>query len=381
MYKISRTSPSFACLSPAKKPALMLLSCIGLLAANTAFAQSKVELYGLIDLGMTRTSNQGGFGVTKISSSELQGSRFGFRGIEDLGGGYQATFVLESGFNADTGTMVVPNQIFNRDAKVGLNTPMGSIVLGHQGTVHTDFIGRFTPVNSIFGPGIISTHPGNFDRTLPVPFDNSIKYITPLINGFSAGVQYAFGETTGSAQSLSGASAGASYANGPFAVGYGYFRQNGPVFVPIVLNAAANASNPFSASPNERLTVHIVGANYQMGAVTILGNVSQAKFATAGNDARAYEAGLKWLPAGTAWTLGAALSSTSVTNKDARMRQMTASASYALSKRTDIYSILTHEKTSGTNIGGTPLVAQIFALGASSTDSQSGYRVGIRHKF
>lgn len=64
-----------------------------------------------------------------------------------------------------------------------------------------------------------------------------------------------------------------------------------------------------------------------------------------------------------------------------KMDVLSVSASYALSQRTDIYGILAHERVSGNNIGGTPLVAQMFTLGASSTDAQSVVRLAVRHRF
>lgn len=383
MYETSNSIRSFAPLSPGKKPAkkpvLVLASCIGLLAADAAFAQSQVQIYGLMDLGYTRVSNQGGQSVSKISSGQLQGSRFGFRGTEELGGGNQAFFVLEAGFNADNGTLLAPNVLFSRDSRVGLSGPWGSVAAGRQSPAMVDYIWRFSSVGAVYGPGLFSTHPGNYDRSLNLAGDNSVKYSTPNLAGFTGSAQYFFGEQAAGSPSLKGVSAGAGYENGPFAVGGGYFKQNGPISVTAFL---APAANPFTTSnPTDSLTSYALGASYAIGPAVIHVLATQAKFETAANKARTYEVGGKLAPAGTAWTFGADYSTTDVTNRDARLNLLTVSASYALSKRTDLYSIFSNEKVSGTNVGGTPLVAQIFTQGASSSGSQNAFQLGIRHKF
>src|ERR1700742_3427181 len=72
--------------------------------AATAHAQSSVTLYGLIDEGIEAVSNvavpgkSGGhtrFGLDAING--LNGTRWGLRGSEDLGGGLSAVFTLENG--------------------------------------------------------------------------------------------------------------------------------------------------------------------------------------------------------------------------------------------------------------------------------------------
>jgi predicted porin len=83
-------------------------------ASVTAHAQSSVTLYGVIDgsieyvnrvASSAATPNQGGsrFGMPSVGG--LSASRWGLRGVEDLGGGNQALFVLESGFQWDTGAL------------------------------------------------------------------------------------------------------------------------------------------------------------------------------------------------------------------------------------------------------------------------------------
>src|SRR5690349_2136122 len=78
-------------------------------AASTAHAQSSVTLYGLIDAGLQYTNNvvKGAShgSLFQATSGEINGSRFGLRGSEDLGGGLHAIFVLENGFSVTNGTL------------------------------------------------------------------------------------------------------------------------------------------------------------------------------------------------------------------------------------------------------------------------------------
>ena len=84
------------------KKSLFALAAVGAFA-GAAQAQSSVTVYGILDVGYTggnaRVSTPAG-GVQKetvnrISNSMESGSRVGFRGNEDLGGGTSAQFVFE----------------------------------------------------------------------------------------------------------------------------------------------------------------------------------------------------------------------------------------------------------------------------------------------
>ena len=78
----------------------LLLASLALLSTSAAFAQSSVTIYGRVNTSVERQK------VGDVSATVMQNnaSRIGFRGVEDLGGGLKAGFVLESGFNSDAGT-------------------------------------------------------------------------------------------------------------------------------------------------------------------------------------------------------------------------------------------------------------------------------------
>ena len=84
------------------KKSLIALAAVAVVSA--ASAQSSVTVYGRVDLGLTRDT--GGLSpaqsVTRLDSGIGGGSRLGFRGVEDLGGGLKANFVAETGYCADS---------------------------------------------------------------------------------------------------------------------------------------------------------------------------------------------------------------------------------------------------------------------------------------
>src|ERR1700761_4199200 len=84
-----------------KKNTLGVLIGVGLALSGTAYAQSSVTLYGIIDEAVRYDNHQTKTGsgslFTMGSGGEIQGSRWGLQGTEDLGGGMAAIFQLEGG--------------------------------------------------------------------------------------------------------------------------------------------------------------------------------------------------------------------------------------------------------------------------------------------
>ncbi len=86
------------------------------LAAPSAFAQSSVTLYGVLDEGIDYTNNAGRGAVWEMASGYAQGSRWGLKGSEDLGGGMKAVFQLENGFDVSSGRLGQGGRMFGRQA-------------------------------------------------------------------------------------------------------------------------------------------------------------------------------------------------------------------------------------------------------------------------
>ncbi|NOV22502.1 porin [Cupriavidus necator] len=149
------------------KPGLYAVAVLGTLSAwqGAALAATSVTLYGVIDVPIEYVNrvatsaanpNAGGsrFGMPGVGG--LSASRWGMRGREDLGSGNEALFVLEGGFNPDTGAQL-SSGLFSRVAMVGLkNTGLGQITLGRQTTSLLDGLVNFSPLRfaATYEPGI-----------------------------------------------------------------------------------------------------------------------------------------------------------------------------------------------------------------------------------
>ena len=117
-----------------------LIALAVLAAAGAASAQSSVSLYGLADVyvGSVKNTiaNPNSKKQTAVNSSGLNNSRWGLRGSEDLGNGLKANFVLEAGFETDTGAAGSLGSTFQRKSTVGLSGAFGSVELGRNYTAY-----------------------------------------------------------------------------------------------------------------------------------------------------------------------------------------------------------------------------------------------------
>src|ERR1700739_196231 len=102
------------------KKSSLPLAALALVAAAGAHAQSNVQVYGLLDVGVDSANNASPTGgtMTRVSSGGMNTSRWGLRGSEDLGGGLKTVFNLEGGILMDTGAQ--DGVLFKRQAHVGL---------------------------------------------------------------------------------------------------------------------------------------------------------------------------------------------------------------------------------------------------------------------
>jgi predicted porin len=213
--------------------------------AGAASAQSSVTLYGIIDGGLrynkVSLDNNPGASSFGLAYGQQSGNRFGLRGVEDIGGGNRVTFQLENGFEFGNGTLQQGGRIFGRQAWIGVeNNSWGYVRIGRQTNFATEYVG--IPVDP-FGTGFGQLNMGaafgvaNTDR-----ISNAIKYQTPNMSGFQAGVGYSFstgntgvytaaaggGASTGSAynfatqNNMRQLTLGAKYANGPIYVAASY---------------------------------------------------------------------------------------------------------------------------------------------------------------
>lgn len=213
----------------------VLLASITGLFAMAAHAQSSVTLYGLLDAGLTYTSNDmASKGATwRASSNAASGSRFGLRGAEDLGGGLKAIFTLEGGFDVYSGrSSQGQNSLFGRQAFVGLaSDKWGALTLGRQYDSMVEYLSPLSLANmDDRAGGFVFAHPFDNDN-LGGTFrlNNSFKYSSPNMNGFSfGGVFAASNGGSGLSDNNRAYSLGLKYDNGPMRLAAAYTSINQP---------------------------------------------------------------------------------------------------------------------------------------------------------
>lgn len=164
-----------------------LIAVAALAAVSAASAQSSLNLYGIVDVVIHQDNVRAEPNTPlQLSSGGVSSSRFGFKGTEDLGGGLKANFVLEQGFQADTG-MLHPDdagQAFSRYSYLGLAGGFGEVKFGKTGTAYDDISGATNPVfDSALSPTAVWRSTGY--KWNP---GNSFYYATPNMGGVSGAV-------------------------------------------------------------------------------------------------------------------------------------------------------------------------------------------------
>jgi general bacterial porin, GBP family len=381
------------------KKTLMVAALSGLFA-TAAQAQSSVTLYGLIDAGLTYTNNQGGSHNFKETSGSVNGSRWGLRGAEDLGGGLKAIFVLENGFNIGNGQLGQNSREFGRQAFVGLSSNQyGAVTLGRQYDSMVDYVAPLALTGTQYG-GTQFAHPfdnDNLDNSFRV--NNSVKYTSADYAGFKFGAQYGFSNEAAGFADNRQYSVGASYNYGPLNVAAGYMQLNNNVTPAGAINNANGAvagDNTFIAGLQRTFGA---GLNYAFGPATVGFVFTQTKL----EDASGISGSAVGNGGGTLnltdnyarfnnyelngrYALTPALSlSGAYTYTDARLdgakpsfHQFSLQTAYSLSKRTDVYLQGVYQTVNE----GSGLEANINGLGAASaTNNQVAVTAGLRHRF
>ncbi|ANB73601.1 porin [Paraburkholderia phytofirmans] len=375
------------------KKTLMVAALTGVFA-TAAHAQSSVTLYGLIDAGITYTNNQHGHSNWQETSGSVNGSRWGLRGAEDLGGGLKAIFTLENGFSIANGTLGQKGREFGRQAFVGLaSDQFGAVTLGRQYDSMVDFVGPLSLTGTQYG-GTQFAHPfdnDNLNNSFRV--NNSIKYTSANYGGFKGGAMYGFSNDAGSFANNRAYSVGGSYNWGGLNVGAAFMQLNGSGTANI--NGAVSDDFTFGA---KRQQTWGVGANYSFGPATagLLYTQTNLTGLTSISTAAAGTPAAVSLPSNSAhfqnfevngrYAFTPALSlagsytytRASLDGVRPNYNQFNLQTDYSLSKRTDVYLQGVYQRVNE----GSGLVANINGLGAaSSTNSQVAVTAGLRHRF
>jgi predicted porin len=382
-----------------------LIALAVLATSGAAMAQSTFTLFGVADAWVgslrtqTATVNTAGTGTTLagprqmvLNSGGRNGSRWGLRGSEDLGGGLKALFHLESGYNIDSGDQAATNGLFNRQAFVGVAGGFGEIRLGRQYTPYWELRSEsnnnndtaFAPTDEVWGNQLTAASlAGALDAnglsgadatTFATAFlavatpdyslrqNNQITYRTPNISGVTGVVSYAFGENKADAAGAVPAqgatptfSLKVQYNAGPLMVGFAHQNQKARV-------AGVNTDST---------KFNMLAGSYDLGMAKITGGfnaTSRGNFTVLGvtdgiGSDKEFQLGVA-VPVGSLTLYGGFAQSKF--DSDLKSKGFGFSADYALSKRTNAYAgfRIVDTKLDGTKTAKSELLA-----------------VGLRHAF
>lgn len=315
------------------KKSLLALAVLGVFA-GAASAQSSVTIYGFVNLGVGKP-----LGTDDKQVLDGAGSRIGFRGVEDLGGGYAALFGMEHRFDPDTGTQNNATRFWQGYSTVGLRGPFGTVNLGRQYTptfsliqnqidpFGGDNVGQLRQYGLQIGPAKIRVA-------------DSVRYDFSA-NGFNFAASIAESGPT---------NAGGVPEDKPYAVALNYAA--GPLFV------GAGYENPADADDN----LWTVGARYNFGFATF-----SAGYSKGNTDADVSIKG--WLVGGIVPIGAGDLKFGYAQNRanDLNRKKASVGYHYNLSKRTKVFGEFAR-------IGGN-------GLSATERDERSGYTLGMQHNF
>lgn len=389
-----------------------LIAAAALLAGAPLFAQSSVTIYGAIDNSLTRLTGNGR-SVTGLSSGGggSIGSKLGFTGTEDLGGGLKAGFKLEMGLLTDNGANGVPgsnNNVaivppggalrFDRAAYVSLAGPFGEVRLGRDlvasflnDVIYDPFLtyGVGSSLNfplgvlgSLFNSGTYPLAASTVGKDVSSLFrvSNAIGYSTPgNLGGFSGQIQFAPSEQA--------SNSAAARRDGRVVSGRVAYDQG-----PISASVSAGKSVQSNGTIRQDVATANVGGAYDFGVIRLLGEYARFKTdsatGVAGQDLTA-----RIVTLGATAPVGPGLVKVGYSRAERslggvagkpRAAKLAVGYDYALSKRTSLFATvarLTNKDGSALNVGDGGVAGLGNAGAFNANQSSTGYDIGFRHSF
>jgi predicted porin len=388
------------------------------LASTAAFAQSNVTIYGSVDYGYSyrydaRTPNnfKDANSASTLDSGIAQGNRLGFKGVEDLGNGLKAVFLLESGFGIDTGASAQGGLLFGRQAYAGLTGGFGTLVGGRLYTPYYSLMLSIDP----FANGTVGAY-GNVygadqDALLdPQRVNNAAAYISPSFGGFTVTGAYSNNalsdETVNSAVGATtavtnGGRASNAHNNTVYAVVGKY--EGGPVMAALSYHNIQMGSAGTPPAAGAQVTQSY--ENYTLGGAFDAKVVKISAAYTHSTKDRALSATdvkldnyliAAAVPIGKVTLKGSYIFSDGNSAACGNAQQYALGANYNLSKRTDLYTayslidndsvkasatVAACNRAAATNDGSNSGYAAGATGTAGSVPYQQGFTVGVRHTF
>ena len=344
------------------KKSLLALAVLGAFA-GAASAQSSVTIYGSLDQALNKGNggtapNAGALGTSKAwTVRESNGSRLGFRGNEDMGGGLSAQFQIEHRFQPDTGALTNAGVFWQGRSYVQLSSASaGRVYLGR------DYSPAFWPAvkSDPFGwdgVGQLGSQMwAGYLTTSGVRTNNTIGYKSPNLSGLTVQAAVGLGEGV------------TSRANG-FNVEYGA----GPIYA--ALGYEKLAKGPAATDGN---SIFNLAFHYDFGFLKPMAYYARGKVSNGVNGGALSN---KYLSLGVlapigGGTLKAAVARLTLDNATAtgngRETKFSVGYDYALSKRTNVYADLGMGRKAGT-VGN--------VAGGTEWTNNTAYALGLKHTF
>ena len=347
-----------------------LVALAALAVVGAASAQSTVTLFGSIDasVGVRELKQTGVFPGSaasdvgaEVMSGQQNGSRWGMRGTEDLGGGMSANFNLTNGFNVDTAFMAQGGRLFGREAWVGLAGGFGALTFGRQVTIMANGPWATTGGYANYDAWASTTINGGFGNAASIATDNvrkdsSVQYQTPNMGGFTGTLMWAPGEN-GVAKGANGTtywSLGLGYVNGPINVQFAYESDK----------VAGAAQAPSVVGKNQKNWA--IAGLYNLGIASVSASYERSSLATA--DDKGYAFGVSAPLGPVSLDFEYAYEKTTIGGaKASKADAINFRVNYPLSKRTKVYALISDGDSSTAVVG--------------AKQSLSRYMVGMRHVF
>lgn len=327
--------------------------------AGIASAQSSVTIFGVTDVNIRNVKNSGVAGNTTMSGGGLSSNRFGFRGVEDLGGGLKAGFWLESDINVDSGTTNANGKLFARRSTASLMGNWGELRLGRDlmpSGAHSYIYDPF---------GVIGVGGSNNTSRMPAlsptyyRSDNAVQYFSPNLSGFQAQFSWAPDE--------SGVNNVNRYVGTRLSYGAG----------PLSVSASYGSTN---LAVGKYQSVGLAGS-YDLGVVKLMSHYYRDKIAGSATPEE------KRFLVGVTVPMGAGEVRASYVRSDATggtaaynasdASQLALGYTHNLSKRTALYT--TFARIS--NKGGATFAVSGGTPGITAGGNSTAYEFGMRHSF
>lgn len=390
---------------------------------------NSLQMYGLVDAGVTHVTGLKGGSDNRLASGIMDGSRWGLRGNEDISPGWRAIFTLESRLEVNDGSLSnraasgrqapdrlsdaallglpaafqvpvsgvaqqlgstiginLPSRFWDRQAYVGLVTPVGAVLAGRQYTPAYELSSIFDIMGtqSSLAAGQVAATPTAID----IRASNALAYrlvagpITAVAmvttsedlanvphlragyvlykgDGLSVGAGYNTRRNEVGDKSLTSALVGASYETGAHKVS--------------TMLVTAKDDHPSGVST---IAATLIANNVPAGAAALIQNAFQEGLR---QDARLGHIGYRYMTGPN--TIYLAYSRLHDRLRDADTASYGVAYSYALSKRTDFSLVLTHFNNSGLAQAAPGGAGYLGGVTATAGKDSNSYALGLRHRF